>query len=237
MRPDLRPELRPEVQALIDRANAQRRPKAAASSKGRVARGAGENDEALINAACELYAARGLAFISKRPTPTKPLGAPDDRGVFRAVWLEPAGVDYMGVLAGGQAIAFEAKGSGDASLPLTRHGKPLLSPQQRRQLDQVTALGGVAGLLVRVQVKPRGGRPTPAWYWLCWSSWQRAEAAAAAEQRASIGVELLEAHGRPCAREGILPAFLAAVHAAGASCDKSTGGGRDLPRVDLSQGR
>lgn len=207
------PELRPDLAKLVAEANVRRSParSSAASSTSRTARSAGETDEQLISAICEFYAAQGRALINKRPTPVKPLGSPDQRGSFRAVWLAPAGVDYAGVLLGGVAIMFEAKGSGDASLPLMRHGEPLLSPQQRQQLDQATALGAVTGLVVRVRRKPRGKLPEQLWYWIGWPEWQDAEAEAAADGRASIGLDLLEAHGKRCALVGRAPDFLAAI--------------------------
>lgn len=165
-----------------------RRPAALKGARtGRTARASGERAEAVIVAACDRYRARGLADVYKRPTPVKPIsgGSP-----FRAVWQAKAGCDFGGTLAGGRSVLVELKTSSGPSLPLERHGKPTLGHAQAAELERCDALGGLAGVLVKVQ--PAAG---PRWFWLAWGAWQAAVQDAADEGRASLGAALLEAHG------------------------------------------
>lgn len=161
--------------------------KARGARTGRTARASGERAEACILAACDRYRAQGLADVYKRPTPVKPIsgGSP-----FRAVWQAKAGCDFGGTLAGGRSVLVELKTSSGPSLPLERHGKPTLGHAQAAELERCDALGGLAGVLVKVQ--PAAG---PRWFWLAWGAWQAAVQDAADEGRASLGAALLEAHG------------------------------------------
>ena len=155
---------------------------------GRKSRSVGEQAEAAIIAACDRYRAQGVADVYKRPTPVKPIsgGSP-----FRAVWQAKAGCDFGGTLVGGRSLVMELKTSSSPSLPLQRHGKPTLNATQVAELARCDALGGVAGVLVRV--RPAG---CERWYWLAWQGWLAAVLDAADERRASLGRELLEYHGR-----------------------------------------
>lgn len=161
--------------------------KAQARRTGRKARASGSRFEAVVEAAHARYAAENRALIYKRPTPVKPIsgGSP-----FRAVWQEKAGADYGGALHGGRAVLVEVKSSSTAAIPLKRRGKPTVGPKQVRELATADALGAIAGVLVAVT--PAAGER---WFWLPWRRWLAALDDAEAQGRASLGCELLEAHG------------------------------------------
>jgi len=161
--------------------------KARARRTGRKARAVGNRFESVVEAQHARYAAQARALVYKRPTPIKPIGGGSP---FRAVWLEKSGADYGGVLNGGRAVLVEVKSSGTASLPLKRHGKPTVGPKQTRELGTADALGAIAGVLVAVT--PAAGER---WFWLPWRRWLAALDAADAEGRASLGCDLLDAHG------------------------------------------
>jgi len=175
-------------------AAAQKRAKAARA--GRTARASGERDEALVLEACARYRAESRAIVKKAPTPIRQIGpiAPD--GSFKAKRTAKAGVDFSGTVQGGRAVAFDAKGSSTAALPLEERGEPTLKPIQADELHTIHALGGIAGVLVRTAPQ-RNKRPVPTWWWLSWPAWLAAVADARAQGRASITAQLLNTHARP----------------------------------------
>lgn len=193
--------------------------------KGRAAKSAGASNEALILASCAVYERAGQARIVKAHEALRIVRALPD-GQVLAVCVEPTGADLRGTVAGGRSIAGELKTSQQASLPLERRpGHPLIRRGQAADLDATHRLGGIAGVLVGVRVKPRGRPPVPVWAWLSWPGWLAAEAEALAQGRASIGVELLEKHGVRCAMlPGGAPDWLPAALEADARARRIQGG-------------
>lgn len=67
-------------------------------------------------------------------------------------------VDFMGVLAGGRAVRFDAK------VRAERFGISELRRHQALQLDVAHRLGGLAGIALRIRSEESG------WWWLDWSA-------------------------------------------------------------------
>ncbi len=189
--------------------------KAQARAQGRTANRAGQHAEDAVATVCAWYEAQGWAVARKRPTPTKVVGRRGGRPVV--VHSEPAGVDYSGTARGPRAVHFELKTSGTASLALQApDGEPTLKKVQAAELAAAHALGAVAAVLVRVKSKPRGEMPVEHWFWLPWTGWQAAVAAAEADGRKSLGLDLLLEHGVEVAPHPLLggPDWLLALEAA-----------------------
>lgn len=164
-----------------------------ASTTGSISRRAGESAEAQFSAACAAYASRGTAWVVKRPTPVRPIGQSKAGGAFRAVWADKAGVDYTGCLAGGRAVFAELKSSSQPRLPLEAHGKPRIKADQIEELARVDRLGGLALLVVRLELKEG-----PAWWTLDYASLADLMAACVERDRASIDVASLDTYGMRC---------------------------------------
>jgi recombination protein U len=99
--------------------------------------------EALINLTNEIYNRRGLAVITKRPTPMKVLGPAKARNQLVAVFEKPSTVDYTGVYRG-RAIEFEAKSTQlKTAWPLKD-----IHEHQVDHLRKVDRHGGIAFVLV-----------------------------------------------------------------------------------------
>lgn len=163
-------------------------------AQGRTANRAGQQAEDAVTAVCAWYEAQGWAVARKRPTPTKVVGRRGGRPVV--VHSEPAGVDYSGTVRGGRPVHFELKRTSSPSLALRApDGTPTLKEVQAAELAIACALGAAAAVLVRVQSKPRGQMPQEHWFWLPWLGWQAAVAAAEADGRKSLGLDLLLEHG------------------------------------------
>lgn len=114
---------------------------------------AGNATEAFVegmSAACERA---GLCSIWRVGTPMKIMGpAHRGRGV-RALLTGQSCVDYLGVMAGGRALAVEVKGVAPSAKPWKLSIRDV-KPQQQACLDAVHREGGVAVLLVVVGVPP-----------------------------------------------------------------------------------
>lgn len=98
--------------------------------QGARAKAQGQQFEARLNAAFEYYRAQGIAAIEKTPEPmrvVKNLG----NGKFVAFFEKKAQADYSGVLAGGEAITFEAKYTSTGRLEQSR-----ITPEQSKYLDE-----------------------------------------------------------------------------------------------------
>lgn len=137
------------------------RNKAQAAATGRTARDAGDHAEALFELACAHYSACGKAYVVKRPTPIKQIG-PVRGGKFLAVYERSAGCDYYGTLWGGQSVMVELKSSSTTNLPLRRRGEDTIKEGQAAELAQVSALGGLALVIVRVNLQ---------WWSVAWRDW------------------------------------------------------------------
>ena len=164
-----------------------------AASTGSIARRHGDDAEAAFSAACASYASREMAWVVKRPTPVRPIGQSKAGAVFRAVWADKAGVDYTGCLRGGRAVFVELKSSSQPRLPLEAHGKPRIKPDQIEELARVDRLGGLALLVVRLELKDG-----PAWWSIDYAELADLLAACVERDRASIDVASLDTYGTRC---------------------------------------
>jgi recombination protein U len=106
--------------------------------------------EALINLTNDLYNRRGLALITKLPTPMKVLGPAKVKNQHVAVFEKPSTVDYTGVYRG-RAIEFEAK----STHSLTAWPLKDIHDHQVEHLRRVDQHGGIAFVLVEF-VKQHG---------------------------------------------------------------------------------
>jgi hypothetical protein len=104
-------------------------------------RATGNAAEALLEAQHAIARARGLAYVTKRPTPVRVTRV--DRGRVSGFFERSPGVDYCGLLAGGRAIYAEAKACHSGSFALRE-----IEPEQVAELDLVASLGALAYLLV-----------------------------------------------------------------------------------------
>ena len=88
----------------------------------------------------EEYRAQGKALITRQYDPSVVVKFPLARIIGRAV------VDYVGVLADGRCVAFDAKDCAQKRLALNR-----VQPHQAAYLGEVQRLGGLAGVLTRFE--------------------------------------------------------------------------------------
>lgn len=136
------------------------KPKPTRVTAGRRARATGEKTEDALDAQHRVYAAQGLAYVVRLPTPMRVLGAVT-RGQCRAVFERRSSVDYLGVVHTGRAVAVELK---------RRAGKRLavddVEPHQWHALAEVERMGGLALVVV---VLDTGA-------WACRASRMRADA-------------------------------------------------------------
>ena len=111
--------------------------------QGIVNRRNGELFENLIEASCNHFRMKGIAYIEKTPEPMRPISKPDKRGRFTAVFEKMAQADYKGALKGGKAIAFEAKHT-DAD----RIQRSAVSDEQEKCLDSMLEMGAECFVIV-----------------------------------------------------------------------------------------
>jgi recombination protein U len=164
-------------------------------SQGSKAQQAGASDEQRIESMHESYRLDMQARITKRDPPMKQVGKMRG-GRFSAIRTAAGGADYSGTMVGGRAVVMEAKGSSTPSIPLTRHGKQLLSDEQRRDLRETHALGGLACLLCKT-THTIGGIKLERWWVVAWPAWRACEDAAKAEGRKSVPSAMLGFYGAP----------------------------------------
>lgn len=110
--------------------------------RGKRNRDSGEYFEQLISASCRYYDGTGKAYITKTPEPMKPIRQTGS-GRFEAFFEKKAQPDFKGTLAGGRAVAFEAKH--------TETGRMLQSAvnyEQEKQLDRHEQMGALCFVLV-----------------------------------------------------------------------------------------
>src|SRR5579875_1102814 len=98
--------------------------------------------ESLINAANEQYKAKGIAAVSKRPTPVKIMRTQGSR-IVHAVLESPSTVDYHGVYPG-HALEFDAKSTREK----TRFPLQNVHPHQIEHLRLCESMGAICFLLV-----------------------------------------------------------------------------------------
>lgn len=175
--------------------------------RGRAAQRSGDQAEAEVNRACDVYLRRGVARIEKRDP-----GA--GFGANGRVYVK--GRDHCDregrIIGSARQVIIEVKTSNTARVPLRRQdGKPTVTPDQRRRLDAAHREGALAGVLCRVTVQ-RQGRKVRRWFWLRWPAWVAAEAEAKRVRRGYVPQDALEAHGAECDTEAMhgAPDFLRA---------------------------
>lgn len=125
----------------------------------RESQASGQRWEQALEAVHALYQRTGQAFVQHQGPPVKNLGT-------RLVTTGKGPTDYGGLLAGGRAVAFDAK--------TTRHARwklEMLKAHQADYLGHVAHLGGVAFLAIQTS---EGAWVVP-WSALAplWSAWQR----------------------------------------------------------------
>ena len=98
--------------------------------------------EEVINFTNEMYRRNGLAVIQKIPTPITPVQLDKDKRITLAYFDKQSTVDYMGV-AQGIAICFDAKETGQKSLPIQN-----IHRHQIEFMEDFNRQDGVAFLLV-----------------------------------------------------------------------------------------
>ena len=128
------------------------------SCQGAVSRAQGTQFEKAIADACDLYREKGMADIEKTPEPMRPIKRLEG-GRFVAIFEKQAQPDYKGVLAGGQAVMFEAKSTATDRITQDR-----VTGEQAERLSRCQLLGGVAFVLCRFA----SGQV----YKLPWSIWE-----------------------------------------------------------------
>lgn len=114
------------------------------SVKSRRSNDLGHQHEVMIEGACRLYNAKGVAFIQKTPEPFRVTKKhPDGRAEVRfTAHAEP---DFKGELAGGRAICFEAKYTSTA-----RIRQEVVTKVQAEALDRHAEMGAVAAVCVGI---------------------------------------------------------------------------------------
>jgi hypothetical protein len=133
-----------------------------ASTTGRRANRAGSAAESTVLHWCGVYRAQGLAWVERLPSDIRIVRA---AGQMRALPVA-GGLDFAGAISGGRHVAIEVKSASGPSLPLMRHGKPALLPQQRIRLSWLYACGALALILLRLRGE---------WVVLDWPAWMMAE--------------------------------------------------------------
>jgi recombination protein U len=111
--------------------------------------------EAALNWQHAQYEVQKVAQVHKEYLPTLP--------VKDAKWAKVIGratVDYVGQLAGGRFVAFDAKDCAGKRIELSR-----LAPHQLKHLEEIEALGGLAFVLVRFERREVYMVPVEAWKW------------------------------------------------------------------------
>jgi recombination protein U len=112
------------------------------AARGRRNRAAGQHFEQLIEAACEWYRFKKRAEIEKTPEPFR-VERSVGQGKFVGHYEKKAQPDFKGTLAGGRAIAFEAKQTSTGKLE-----QKVVLEQQAEALDRHMRLGATCFILI-----------------------------------------------------------------------------------------
>lgn len=113
---------------------------------GSRSRASGAAFEKLIEASCEVYKNRKLAYIEKTPEPMRPISGADRQGKFTAIYTAAAQPDYKGTLSGGRAVVFEAKHTDSDTMKQDR-----VTPAQADALRTHYALGALCFVLINIK--------------------------------------------------------------------------------------
>lgn len=117
------------------------------SWQGARSRSAGEHFEGMINAACNFYKGRDVAFIQKTPEPMKIIKPFDrNRGQFIACFEKQAQPDYKGILQDGTMILFDAKHTDQ-----DRIRRDCITEEQEKCMDTYGAYGARCYVVVSIQ--------------------------------------------------------------------------------------
>lgn len=113
---------------------------------GSRSRASGAAFEKLIEASCEVYKSRGIAYIEKTPEPMRPISRADRCGRFTAVYTAAAQPDYKGTLLGGRAVVFEAKSTNSDTMKQER-----VTLAQAEALSMHCNLGAICFVLISIK--------------------------------------------------------------------------------------
>lgn len=134
-----------------------------ASIQGRRNRIQGLKFEDTVDEACEYYKSMELAHIEKTPEPMKILAVLNRKlGHFKACFTKSAQPDYKGTMAGGRAVAFEAKHTEQ-----DRIKQDVVTQSQWESLDLHEAMGAMCFVLVSLGMK---------YYRVPWAKWKTMKA-------------------------------------------------------------
>ena len=115
--------------------NAAKRSYQAAMSNGR-----GRQHEMMIEGACRHYKQIGRAKVEKMPEPFRVMKK-DQRGIATVRFTAHAEPDFIGCVAGGRSLAFEAKHTDHEKL----HQK-VVTPTQAESLQAYEEMGAIAAV-------------------------------------------------------------------------------------------
>ncbi len=127
------------------------------------------------------YRARGLADVQRVHPGVRVIGKPDSKGTFRACWAGVGPVDFLGVVAGDRAIAFDAKSCSSATW-----SRSVIPDHQAALLNRWDAMGAHTGIALQM--------PTSRW-WLPWAALRDCE-------RPTLRLGDLERIGEPIGDDG-----------------------------------
>lgn len=113
--------------------------------KAAMSNGRGRQHEMMIEGGCRHYAAEGRAFIIKVPEPFRVLRKDRARGIATVQFTAKAQPDYIGCLAGGRMIVFEAKHTDTGRM--TRRA---VTPTQAAALAEYHRRGAVSAVCVGI---------------------------------------------------------------------------------------
>lgn len=116
---------------------AKRRYKAAMSN------GRGRQHEMMIEGGCRYYSEQGRASIIKVPEPFRVLKKDRARGIATVQFTARAQPDYIGCLAGGRMIVFEAKHTDSGKM-----AQRAVTPTQAAALTEYQERGAVAAVCI-----------------------------------------------------------------------------------------
>lgn len=135
--------------------------------------------EIALEAECNRARRDGLGWVTRTHAPVRVLGARVDG--FVGAWVGVGGPDFVGVLRGGQALAFDAKHTA-----LARFGFSNIPRHQALDLGAVSRHGGVAGIALKME----NGQ-----YWVPWrtieDAWHACHAGTARRGDSSLTVDWL----------------------------------------------
>lgn len=107
--------------------------------------GRGRQHEMMVEGGCRYYKDQGRASIIKVPEPFRVMKKDRARGIATVQFTAKAQPDYIGCLAGGRMIAFEAKHTDTG-----RMAQKAVTPTQAAALTEYQEQGAVAAVCVGI---------------------------------------------------------------------------------------